>query len=63
MKLLQVGAPAAERPVVFMLATVAGYVVSHDVSERMFQLELSPQWDLGKSCETFNPLGSFVAVG
>ncbi|QHF94488.1 MULTISPECIES: fumarylacetoacetate hydrolase family protein [Streptomyces] len=38
-------------------AVVAGYAVSHDVSEREFQLELSPQWDLGKSCETFNPLG------
>ena len=36
---------------------VAGYVVSHDVSEREFQLELSPQRDLGKSCETFNPVG------
>ncbi|MEV8267727.1 fumarylacetoacetate hydrolase family protein [Microbacterium sp. NPDC076911] len=39
------------------LAHVAGYVLSHDVSEREFQLEKSGQWDLGKSCETFNPLG------
>ncbi|MGZ0712331.1 fumarylacetoacetate hydrolase family protein (plasmid) [Coraliomargarita sp. W4R53] len=39
------------------LAHVAGYAVSHDVSEREFQLEKSGQWDLGKSCETFNPLG------
>ncbi|HEX4289401.1 MAG TPA: fumarylacetoacetate hydrolase family protein, partial [Trebonia sp.] len=29
------------------LACVAGYAVSHDVSERAFQLDLSPQWDLG----------------
>jgi 2-keto-4-pentenoate hydratase/2-oxohepta-3-ene-1,7-dioic acid hydratase in catechol pathway len=36
---------------------VAGYVVSHDVSEREFQLERGGQWDKGKSCETFNPLG------
>jgi 2-keto-4-pentenoate hydratase/2-oxohepta-3-ene-1,7-dioic acid hydratase in catechol pathway len=36
---------------------VAGYVVSHDVSERAFQLERGGQWDKGKSCETFNPLG------
>ena len=42
------------------LAAVAGYVISHDVSEREFQLELSPQWDLGKSCETFNPLGPWL---
>jgi len=44
------------------LATVAGYAVSHDVSERTFQLELSPQWDLGKSCETFNPLGPWLVT-
>jgi 2-keto-4-pentenoate hydratase/2-oxohepta-3-ene-1,7-dioic acid hydratase in catechol pathway len=41
---------------------VAGYAVSHDVSERTFQLELSPQWDLGKSCETFNPLGPWLVT-
>jgi 2-keto-4-pentenoate hydratase/2-oxohepta-3-ene-1,7-dioic acid hydratase in catechol pathway len=39
------------------LAHVAGYVLSHDVSEREFQLERGGQWDKGKSCETFNPLG------
>ncbi|GAA1855414.1 fumarylacetoacetate hydrolase family protein [Microbacterium koreense] len=39
------------------MAHVAGYVVSHDVSEREFQLERSGQWDKGKSCETFNPMG------
>lgn len=36
---------------------VAGYAVSHDVSEREFQLERGGQWDKGKSCETFNPFG------
>ncbi len=36
---------------------IGGYVVSHDVSERAFQLERGGQWDKGKSCETFNPLG------
>jgi len=39
------------------LQHVAGYVLSHDVSEREFQLERGGQWDKGKSCETFNPLG------
>ena len=38
-------------------AVIAGYTVSHDVSEREFQLERGGQWDKGKSCETFNPLG------
>jgi 2-keto-4-pentenoate hydratase/2-oxohepta-3-ene-1,7-dioic acid hydratase in catechol pathway len=44
------------------LAVIAGYTISHDVSERAFQLELSPQWDLGKSCETFNPLGPWLVT-
>jgi 2-keto-4-pentenoate hydratase/2-oxohepta-3-ene-1,7-dioic acid hydratase in catechol pathway len=38
-------------------AHIAGYVLSHDVSEREFQLERGGQWDKGKSCETFNPFG------
>jgi 2-keto-4-pentenoate hydratase/2-oxohepta-3-ene-1,7-dioic acid hydratase in catechol pathway len=41
---------------------IAGYAVSNDVSEREFQLEFSPQWDLGKSCETFNPLGPWLVT-
>ena len=36
---------------------IAGYAISNDVSEREFQLERGGQWDKGKSCETFNPLG------
>ena len=43
-------------------AVIAGYAISHDVSEREFQLEFSPQWDLGKSCETFNPLGPWLVT-
>jgi len=42
------------------LAAVAGYMVSHDVSEREFQLERGGQWDKGKSCETFNPAGPWL---
>ncbi|MFC1421080.1 fumarylacetoacetate hydrolase family protein [Streptacidiphilus cavernicola] len=44
------------------LRVVAGYAVSNDVSEREFQLEFSGQWDLGKSCETFNPLGPWLVT-
>ena len=43
-------------------AVIGGYVLSHDVSEREFQLERGGQWDKGKSCETFNPLGPWVAT-
>ena len=38
-------------------ACIGGYLISHDVSERAFQLERGGQWDKGKSCETFNPAG------
>ncbi|WP_028051225.1 fumarylacetoacetate hydrolase family protein [Cellulomonas sp. URHD0024] len=44
------------------LACVAGYVLSHDVSEREFQLERGGQWDKGKSCETFNPMGPWLVT-
>jgi 2-keto-4-pentenoate hydratase/2-oxohepta-3-ene-1,7-dioic acid hydratase in catechol pathway len=43
-------------------AHIAGYVLSHDVSEREFQLERGGQWDKGKSCETFNPFGPYLAT-
>ena len=41
---------------------VAGYVLHNDVSERTFQLERSGQWVKGKSCDTFAPLGPFIAT-
>ncbi|RLQ04205.1 FAA hydrolase family protein [Micromonospora sp. BL1] len=44
------------------MACVAGYVVSHDVSEREFQLHRGGQWDKGKSCETFNPMGPWFVT-
>lgn len=44
------------------LATVAGYAVTNDVSERAFQLERGGQWVKGKSCETFNPLGPWLVT-
>jgi 2-keto-4-pentenoate hydratase/2-oxohepta-3-ene-1,7-dioic acid hydratase in catechol pathway len=41
---------------------VAGYAVANDISEREFQLERGGQWDKGKSCETFNPLGPWLVT-
>ena len=41
---------------------VAGYVVSHDVSERAFQAERSGQWTKGKSCDTFGPIGPWLVT-
>lgn len=43
-------------------ACIAGYCVSHDVSERAFQLERGGQWVKGKSCDTFNPLGPWLST-
>lgn len=41
---------------------IGGYCISHDVSEREFQLERGGQWTKGKSCDNFNPLGPFLAT-
>lgn len=41
---------------------IAGYCVVHDVSERGFQLERSGQWDLGKGCDTFGPIGPYLVT-
>lgn len=44
------------------LTHVAGYVLHNDVSERAFQIERSGQWVKGKSCDTFAPLGPYIAT-
>ncbi|OIQ38410.1 MAG: ureidoglycolate lyase [Bacteroidetes bacterium MedPE-SWsnd-G1] len=41
---------------------VAGYVLHNDYSEREFQLEKEGQWVKGKSCDTFAPIGPFIAT-
>ncbi len=41
---------------------VAGYCLSNDVSEREFQLERGGQWDKGKGCDTFGPLGPWLVT-
>lgn len=41
---------------------VAGYVLHNDYSEREFQLERSGQWVKGKSCDSFAPLGPYLAT-
>jgi 2,4-didehydro-3-deoxy-L-rhamnonate hydrolase len=44
------------------MAHVAGYVLHNDYSERAFQLERGGQWFKGKSCDTFAPLGPWLAT-
>ncbi len=41
---------------------VVGYCLANDVSEREFQLERGPQWDKGKGCDTFGPLGPWLVT-
>jgi 2,4-didehydro-3-deoxy-L-rhamnonate hydrolase len=41
---------------------VAGYAVLNDYSERAFQLERGGQWDKGKGCDTFAPLGPYLVT-
>ena len=41
---------------------IAGYVLHNDISERAFQIEKEGQWCKGKGCDTFAPLGPFLAT-
>jgi 2-keto-4-pentenoate hydratase/2-oxohepta-3-ene-1,7-dioic acid hydratase in catechol pathway len=41
---------------------IAGYCVINDVSERNFQLERGGQWDKGKGCDSFGPLGPYLVT-
>ncbi|UJX44079.1 fumarylacetoacetate hydrolase family protein [Xanthobacter sp. YC-JY1] len=44
------------------LSHVAGYCVINDVSEREFQIERGGQWDKGKGCDTFGPMGPWLVT-
>ncbi len=41
---------------------VAGYCIVNDISERNFQLERGSQWDKGKGCDTFGPVGPWLVT-
>ncbi len=41
---------------------IAGYCVVNDVSEREYQLERGSQWDKGKGCDTFGPIGPWLVT-
>jgi 2,4-didehydro-3-deoxy-L-rhamnonate hydrolase len=44
------------------LESVAGYVLANDVSERAYQMERGTQWDKGKGCDTFGPVGPWLVT-
>ena len=41
---------------------IAGYCVVNDVSERHFQTQRGSQWDRGKGCDTFGPIGPYLVT-
>jgi 2,4-diketo-3-deoxy-L-fuconate hydrolase len=57
-----IGTKAQYVPESRALDYVAGYCVVNDVSERAFQLERGSQWDRGKGCDTFGPVGPWLVT-
>ena len=58
-----IGAPGRYISVERALDHVAGYCIVNDLSERSYQLERGGQWDKGKSCDTFAPIGPWLVTG
>jgi 2-keto-4-pentenoate hydratase/2-oxohepta-3-ene-1,7-dioic acid hydratase in catechol pathway len=56
------GSVARYVPEEHALDYVAGYCVINDVSERNYQLERGSQWDRGKGCDTFGPIGPYLVT-
>ena len=44
------------------LEHIFGYCIVNDISEREFQIERSGQWDKGKGCDTFGPIGPYLVT-
>jgi 2-keto-4-pentenoate hydratase/2-oxohepta-3-ene-1,7-dioic acid hydratase in catechol pathway len=57
-----IGKPAKYVTEANALDHVAGYCVINDVSERAFQIERAGQWDKGKGCDTFGPIGPWLVT-
>jgi ureidoglycolate lyase/2,4-diketo-3-deoxy-L-fuconate hydrolase len=57
-----IGKPAKYIPLERAMEHVAGYCVVNDVSERSYQLERGGQWDKGKGCDTFAPIGPWLVT-
>ena len=44
------------------MGRIAGYCIVNDVSERSFQFDCGTQWDKGKGCDTFGPIGPWLVT-
>jgi 2,4-diketo-3-deoxy-L-fuconate hydrolase len=59
---IAIGRPARYVEEADALSHVAGYLICNDVSEREYQTERGGQWDKGKGCDTFCPLGPWLVT-
>jgi 2,4-diketo-3-deoxy-L-fuconate hydrolase len=57
-----IGRPAKYVEPAHALEHVAGFALHNDYSEREYQLERGGQWDKGKGCDTFAPLGPLLVT-
>ncbi len=57
-----IGRPARYVEKAEALSHVAGYLICNDVSEREYQTERGGQWDKGKGCDSFCPLGPWLVT-
>ena len=57
-----VGAPCRYVDEAAASRAIAGYFICNDVSERAFQLERGGQWDKGKGCDSFGPIGPWLVT-
>jgi 2-keto-4-pentenoate hydratase/2-oxohepta-3-ene-1,7-dioic acid hydratase in catechol pathway len=57
-----IGRPARYVEEADALSHVAGYLICNDVSEREYQTERGGQWDKGKGCDSFCPLGPWLVT-
>ncbi|MBI3525515.1 MAG: fumarylacetoacetate hydrolase family protein [Betaproteobacteria bacterium] len=57
-----IGSETRHVPEAQALDHVAGYCVINDVSERAYQLERGGQWDKGKGCDSFGPIGPWLVT-
>jgi len=57
-----IGSPAKYVSEKDAMKHVAGFCIINDVSEREFQIERAGQWDKGKGCDTFGPIGPWLVT-
>jgi 2-keto-4-pentenoate hydratase/2-oxohepta-3-ene-1,7-dioic acid hydratase in catechol pathway len=57
-----IGKPGKYLDLTRALDHVAGYCIVNDISERAYQLERLGQWDKGKGCDTFAPIGPWLVT-